>query len=320
MIYSKLRTRLIQSFEYRSKQLYFKLKDGFYSGILGRKKFPREVHIENTNSCNSKCIMCPHEKMTRKRGFMDFDFFKRLIDECSEKWQVEEVHLHGFGESLLEKNFHLKVAYAKKKGIKSIYIVTNGSLLSKEISRKLILAGLDKIKISFYGATKRTYERVHVGLNFDKVVQNILDLFKERDETGRNNPSIYLQFLPQKENMHERELFRKKWSELIDESRGDSLLEYQLHNYGLGKKYNVISTHARRKTCLLPFDTIQILWNGDVVPCCFDFNADMVVTNVRNKSIEEAWNSKAFKKFRYLHKNNQIHKIPLCAKCDQCQL
>lgn len=320
MNYCELRNRLIQSFEYRSKQLCFKLKDGFYSGILGREKFPREVHIENTNSCNSKCIMCPREKMTRKRGFMDFDFFKRLIDECSEKWQVEEVHLHGYGESLLEKDFHLRVAYAKKRGIKSTYIVTNGSLLSKEISRKLILAGLGKIKISFYGATKQTYEKIHVGLNFDKVVQNILDLLKERDETRRNNPSVYLQFLPQEENIHEKELFREKWSEFIDESRGDSLLEYQLHNYGLGKMYNLVKTQAKKKTCLLPFDTIQILWNGDVVPCCFDFNADMVVTNVRNKSIEEAWNSKAFKKFRYLHKINQLDKIPLCARCDQFQL
>lgn len=317
MDYSKLQNKLIKSFWYRSKQLGFKLKDGLYRGAFRRKKFPREVHIENTNLCNSRCIMCPREKMTRERGFMDFGIFKRLIDECSEKWQVEEVHLHGYGESLLEKDFHLKVAYAKEKGIKCTYIVTNGSLLSNEMSRNLILAGLDRMKISFYGATKNTYENVHAGLKFDRVEQNIIDLFSARDEIGRNNPSIYLQFLPQKENIHERELFREKWRKLINEARGDRLLEYQLHNYGLGKKYNLVKHSVRKKMCLLPFDTIQILWNGDVVPCCFDFDGDMVLANIRNKSIEEAWNSKSFERFRYLHKSNQLSKIPLCAQCDQ---
>lgn len=317
MNYIKFRNRLKDSLNYRFDRARFKLKDCFYSCLLRRKGFPREVHIENTNLCNAKCLMCPREKMSRSTGIMDFALFKRLIDECAKKWQVQEVHLHGYGECLIEKDFHLKVRYAKEKNIKSVYIVTNGSLLTKEVSKELISAGLDRIKISFYAARKDTYERIHCGLNFEQVENNVYDLFSARKEMNSRKPAIVLQFLPQKENTGENQLFVSKWEKFIDLSNGDSLSQYELHNYGLGRNYNPVEPAKKSKKCLLPFDTMQILWNGLVVPCCFDFNADMALSDVKDRSIEDAWNSEAFRKLRNLHRSKKISRIPLCNKCDQ---
>lgn len=281
--------------------------------------FPEVVHIENTNACNTKCIMCPRDKLTREIGFMDFGLFKKIIDECSlMRRQLREVHLHGFGECLLEKDFPRKVSYAKDKGIRTVYIVTNGSLLSEEIAKGLVVSGLDKIKVSFYGATEETYEKVHLNLKFNEVEHNVLNLFRMRAQLNRKNPSIFLQFLPLSENSHEKILFSEKWGRVIEKDKGDSLLEYRLHNYGIGKNYYAFESEGRnKKSCVLPFTTMQLLWNGDIVSCCFDFNGDLILGDVNKQTVKEAWNSRPFINLRNAHRKINFSGVPLCMRCDQ---
>lgn len=286
--------------------------------LLLKTDFPEIVHIENTNACNARCMMCPREKMLRDIGFMDFSLFRKIIDECALYSQVREVHLHGFGECLLECSLASKVRYAKQKGIKSTYIVTNGSLLRDACARDLILSGLDRIKVSFYGATKSTYEKIHINLDFDEVENNVLDLFKLRNRLRRTNPAVFLQFLPLRENIHERELFFRKWSPIIERDKGDALTEFTLHNYGRGRNYNTFeNSNNLKKNCVLPFNSMQILWNGDVVPCCFDFNGDMILTNVKNLTLKQAWDCSSFNKLRLALKKREFNGAPLCGKCDQ---
>ena len=49
------------------------------SGLL-----PSHLAIETTNICNSTCKFCPSIKQTRKKGVMDFDLFKKIIDDASQ--------------------------------------------------------------------------------------------------------------------------------------------------------------------------------------------------------------------------------------------
>jgi radical SAM protein with 4Fe4S-binding SPASM domain len=294
------------------------IRNRLYYRFLVGSAFPEVIHIENTNACNADCIMCPREKMTRATGFMDGALFKKIIDECAARREVKEVHLHGYGECLLEKDFASKVAYAKQKGIKSTYVVTNGSLLTEAAARGLIEGGLDKIKISFYGATKPAYERIHRKLRFEDVENNIRGLFAQRERSGRKNPAVTLQFLPQEQNSGEKDMFREKWQPYLNAGYGDTLSEYKLHNYGGGRCYNAArGRKGRVRKCVLPFNTMQILWNGDVVPCCFDFNGRMILDNVRSRSIMEAWNSRVIAQFRLAHRRSEFKGYALCAQCDQ---
>ena len=72
------------------------------------------VHIESTNLCNFKCSFCPHTKMKRKKGIMDFELYKKIIDEIKD-WGIEELNLTGFGEPLLDPLLTEKIKYARKK-------------------------------------------------------------------------------------------------------------------------------------------------------------------------------------------------------------
>ena len=50
-----------------------------------RESFPRLLSIELTNACNANCIMCPRSKLTRKTAQMDFELFKKIIDNCQDR-------------------------------------------------------------------------------------------------------------------------------------------------------------------------------------------------------------------------------------------
>lgn len=42
-------------------------------------------------------------------------------------------------------------------------------------------------------------------------------------------------------------------------------------------------------SCPIPSQQLAVLWNGDVSLCCLDFDGDMVVGNIREKSLKEIW-------------------------------
>ena len=154
----------------------------FYPYYRFHFPLPSVIMIENTNRCNSQCVMCPREKLTRKPGFMEFGLFEKIIKEVSGMKRKPVTHLHGFGEPLLDILLPERIKLAKDCGIKHTYIVTNASLLVPEISRKIIQAGLDKMKISFYGTDEDSYNATMKKLNFKVTFQNIADFLRIRKE------------------------------------------------------------------------------------------------------------------------------------------
>jgi len=158
--------------------------------------FPPELWIENTNHCNASCVMCPRDLHTRPLGIMKLDLFTRLMDEASaHAARIKRVHLHNYGEPLLDKDLPERIRLAKKAGIREVYFVTNASLLTPEKSREIIEAGLDEFKISFYGTDRETYNATMRELDFDKSIQNVRDFFRVRHELKARRPGVIIQYL-----------------------------------------------------------------------------------------------------------------------------
>ena len=65
---------------------------------------------------------------------MDQTLFEQIVDECA-VWGCREVHLHNFGEPLLDDRLEDRVRYAKQKGIARVTIFSNGSLLDESRRR-----------------------------------------------------------------------------------------------------------------------------------------------------------------------------------------
>ena len=147
---------------------------------LALNRFPPLVRIETVNACNSRCAICRHSAMGRRMQQMDQGLFEQIVDECA-VWGCRDIHLHNFGEPLLDDRLEDRVRYAKQKGIAKLTIFSNGSLLDESRAAGLIAAGLDEIKISFDGADKEEFERIRRPLNFDVVMANLARLKGLRD-------------------------------------------------------------------------------------------------------------------------------------------
>jgi radical SAM protein with 4Fe4S-binding SPASM domain len=272
---------------------------------LVRRRFPAVVRIETTNACNARCIICPHRDLRRAIIRMDDRLYHRLIDECSQAG-CREVHLHNFGEPLLDKQLEDRVSYAKGKGIRKVKIFSNGSLLTPDRAAGLIKAGLDEVKISFDGATQEEFEHIRPPLKFDVVVENIRQLVKLRNE-AQSSMKIHVACCSTTDKQGTMQMLEK----LVD---GFSF--GKIHNWSSGEQ---ATGHGRlRKPCSRLWRTITILANGDVALCCLDYDGRHLLGRIDEKTtIAEVWNSSDYRKVRKCHQNARQDEIALCKDCSK---
>lgn len=277
--------------------------------------YPSVILIENTNCCNAHCVMCPRDTLTRERGFMEFALFEKIMKELSGAHRKPVVHLHGFGEPLLDPLLPERIRLAKDCGIKHTYIVTNASLLFPETSRKIIAAGLDAMKISFYGTDAESYDATMRGLDFNVALQNIKDFLRIRKELKKRTPKLTLQYLPQATNGARTKEFQSLWRSLPDKNGGDCLNISTLDNFGGGKSYNIVGEKIT-SVCFYPWSALSVLQDGRAVTCCVDYNGVQGVGDLNCQSIEEIWNGPVLSGIRRNFGKLDYSGFPTCLSCD----
>jgi len=272
----------------------------------GRDKAPRWpdiVQIESTNLCNAKCVFCPRDEMHRRQGVMDFDLFRKVVDECA-ALGITHVRVHNYGEPFLDKGLVEKVRYAKSKGIAEVGMISNGSLITEELARGMIDAGLDAINISVDASGKEVFEATRLHLKYDDVIQNVKTLARLRNESGLTHPKLILSFVRQN-NSAEEANFIKEWSQVADK-----IHITDLHNWAgtLNAKSDV------QFPCYRLWLTFTVLWDGRVSMCCADFDGRHVFGDLKSQTIAEVWNSPLYRAARRQHLESGGPEI--CRSCD----
>jgi radical SAM protein with 4Fe4S-binding SPASM domain len=262
--------------------------------------------------------MCPRELQTRAKRIMSFDLYEKLINEISQySHTVERVHMHNFGEPLLDKRLAERIKLAKDHGIKHVYFVTNASLLDSKNALDLIESGVDEFKISYYGANESSYNSVMRDLDFNTTLNNVRNFFDLRKSLKASKPKVILQLLPQSLNDANLE---KKWVNLfkdyLDDEIGDRLNYYKLHNYGEGRDYVEIGSQYIRNVCHWPWDVMVILQDGSVTACCMDFDGKIILGNVNEQSIYDIWHGEKYRKIREDFKKLNYRDYEPCQKCN----
>ena len=278
-------------------------------GRLKMKLINPEIRIETTNICNAHCIMCPREKLEREKGTMSIGLFKKIVDEVKD-YGVENVHLGGFGEPLLDPYMVERVRYVKQYGMHS-YCISNASLFNKKLSEQLMTAGLDEVRFSFYGLSKDVYEKVHVGLKFSESKKNIMNVIKLKKDLDLPNFKVCVFYLLLDENSHQLEQFKKEWEPLVD-----GIEIWCPYNIGDGRKYRDVN--GDKESCNRPQrGPIQVLWDGRVVPCCMDYNGRMILGDLNKSSLKEILHNERFQSLRDAHNSGDFKAFPYCGNCDQ---
>ena len=108
----------------------------------------------------------------------------------------------------------------------------------------------------------------------------------------------------------------QKWLDHLDVK---VFREREMHNYGGGREYNTPGTYT---PCSVVWGfrrrVLQITWDLFVIPCCFDFNAEIKLGNLRTQSLEEIFSSLPYTNFIEDHIANRLEAYPVCVKCERC--
>lgn len=273
---------------------------------------PLYLNVEPTNACNLKCYTCSIDG-TRKRGFMDLDLFRRIIDQAPAAG-VYEVALFLGGEPLLHKDLPYMVEYTVSRGLEA-RVYTNACLLTPEKSEALLDAGLSFLGLSIDGDNRQEYEYMRPGADFEQVMENSLAFLRLKQEKGLDKPYVSLQMIKLKDNPNQEidPAFIARFDGLpIDEFsvrnphdwRGE-MADIRVEKGGRYRYY----------PCQVFWSAMSIAWDGRVVGCSADLNGRVILGDVRDKSIMEIWNDEPMRRHRRLLKQKRYRELPLCADC-----
>jgi len=280
--------------------------------------FPLQLQVELNDTCNLRCIMCPQRQSEFSKGEeLTLDAFKKIIDEGMQKG-LQSLKLQYRGEPTLSKILIETIVYAKEKGVIKVMFNTNGLLVTPNLSRQLIKAGLDKIIFSVDSANEWTYQKIRKRSDFHVVRTNIISLNANRQALRKKNPIIRVQAVKQPLNAEEFE------KDELDQCAYVEMWKNYGDEVGWEDEFDMFDNHEDYSIlldwhCDQLYNRLVILANGDVLPCCagidYKDNKKYVIGNIFKETIESIWNSKTMKTYRTLHENGYSHLIEMCRKC-----
>lgn len=246
-------------------------------------EYPLNIAVEVTNFCNLNCIMCGNDKLTRPRGYMSMDLYKKIIEETARENKNTRIWLDFYGEALLAGyKLYYMIDYAKKSGLGNICINTNGTLLKKEYAEMLLDSGVNYISIDCDGYSKEVYEKIRVGADRDKFYANVEYLLKEKKRRN-SNVTVDIKVIEMEENKEEIPQIIKHWKEL------GAWTAVRRCSAWVGMEEKEKTRDEIRVACGHAVGICGITWDGEVAGCAWDADIAFGFGNINEKSIKEIW-------------------------------
>ncbi|MBF0257639.1 MAG: SPASM domain-containing protein [Desulfamplus sp.] len=311
-------------------------------------QLPYIYEIEPTNHCPYTCIMCPRGagKMARLTGYMNLDDFARVLTMFPEEQRV--VRLHHFGEAILHPQIDTMIKMVDRAGLISV-ISLNPSTLNENISRKIVDAGPGIVCFSLDAFTdsglmkvrgiKKTYHKcielmdsfIKIARNSDrnivKVIQTVaLDENSRGSHDTQSDSSDDLNGIRSGNAGNAKSSYctaQKALDELKIKYPEPDVFFYSADNTGFGDLDLVEKTKTggsgpllkNASPCAAPFSEVSVLWNGDVVLCCYDYDGFNVVGNIRYNTLEEIWKGNSIERVREIFLARSTDRLTLCSRC-----
>ena len=159
-----------------------------------------KIYIEPTVACNLDCITCFRNCWDQPLGRMSDETFDHFFTELKDLDPIPNVYFGGIGEPLFHPKTVEWIARVKSLGV-NVELITNGTILTENISRKLIEAGLDILWVSIDGATPETYADVRLGAELPTIINNLKRFAELRPANHFPKPEIGIAFVAMKRNI-----------------------------------------------------------------------------------------------------------------------
>ncbi len=304
----------------------------FVVSIIIRKPvvwgMPVSFSIEPTNLCNLQCPECPSGlgELTRPLGLLKLDDFKNFIDQIKQTGFY--VQLFFQGEPYINKNLPAMIRYARENKV-YVSISTNGLLISQKNVDTILKDAPDKLIFSIDGLNEETYQNYRVGGTFKTADSGLKLLLKRKEELKKKIPFVELQFIVMKQNEHQVDEVLKYGEDVgvdkvVLKTMQVSSFENAMRFLPSNKNYSryilsdgkVKIKNKLKNHCFALWRTSVMTWDGKIVPCCFDKDADFELGNLKNHTFQEIWKSDAYRKFRLGILNNRKG-LEMCTNCTE---
>lgn len=291
--------------------------------MIDNNIYPERLHVELTSRCNFKCITCRH-------GFESYG--EDLCDEVCDTLinniipNLKEIELQGTGESLLFKNF-LKIFYAAKENNCKLVLITNASLLNKDLIQIFVKSNMQLI-ISLDGTNKSSFKQHRPIGDFDRIISNLKLIKEYRNSVDNGSFSLVINTVVTKLNYFElnemidfalqysidfifasevRECMPDKetWEKLRFDNfdNRDEIMKFvnstkqYAKQKGIGFHFNPYKINMVRKKdiCISPWKHLYLYANGDLSICC-ELNTKF--GNVNTENIMDIWKGEKLNEFR----------------------
>jgi len=224
-------------------------------------------------------------------------------------------------EPLLDKRIFKFIKYFKDTGSKAIVsTVTNGTLLTPDNVSNLLDSHLDVLIVSLNANTEMTYKKLSPNFDFNRVMKH-LDYLLSQDLSQLR---VMISYVINKYNKAEARKSIKYWrfngieTRVMDLSNRCGALENfnnlkansSLIHFIMFKLYKFFI-----KRCTSPFFEFNILFNGDVILCCHDWNRNFTLGNIERNNISEIFNSTLLNDLRKKIIDKKYHEISPCRHC-----
>ena len=288
---------------------------------------PYLIQIFPAYACNFRCTFCLHSLDRSKHGyisdcaFMDIELYKKCIDDMKQfPRKLKMLRFAAIGEPLLHPQIADMIAYAKQADIAdSVDIVTNGSMLTNELSDKLIDAGLDRLRISVDGISDESFlANTGTKVGFGDYVERI-KYFHDHNKSAY----IYIKIIDYMiQRPGERERFFSTFVPICDSIAVEHLtptiseIDYDSFsgNIKADKPQNgEVLLHTN--ICPQSFYMMQINPDGKVVPCC-SMKYPAVLGDTRINSVCDIWSGSEFNRFRLRMLDGVKKAGNVCRECN----
>lgn len=293
--------------------------------------FPKIVGIETTAHCNASCVFCPlhgsKSDMVLPKGVMSMRLFEKIVRELSaQRDRIDVIFLNVRGEPLLDPKFDSRLAMIKGYGLNDkISMQTNGQFLDRHKAEVVLNNKIGQIVLGFDAATKEVYEQHRINCNYETVLNNMYNFLELRQKV-KSKVRVSIKYVCTHKNKHEIKTAYKMWSKMLI-SRLDSFMISPSENWANSKidsnGYAIKTTHNSNKDrvpCPLLANSINVLYDGKVPACCWDYNLDISnggMGDANDHQLAEIWFGKAFQNLRFKHANLDFTGLPRCAQCSQ---
>lgn len=271
-----------------------------------------KVSFDICSYCNHKCTFCSNSDERTVKNQVNAKDFNTVLENLSKSIEIVELGLSAKGEVLINKDLERIVDISKNTyHIPYVYFSTNGSLLRKEKSEKILKAGIDSIKFSINAFSKNDYNKVHMTDDFDIVINNLKELINLK-KNFYPNLKIFISAVTEyaKESLFEKinEILKDDIKYLTD------VLAYELIYTPKLNDFDNIKID-RSNCAIFPFNTIYINSDCTLGFCCKDFFNQFNFGSLLSNNFTNLYNNEKFKSMRNQFKNNKFEKGSLCYNC-----